>query len=150
MQQFGPRGLLAVGLGCLLLTASGCWGPQGPPRKQTFTVKGKFTVDGVEPGDSLQVVCHNKAGLDAAMPTVSQAISHPDGGFEIATYEKGDGVPPGDYVLTVVWREFNTMSMSYTGKDKLNGRYEDPATSPVQFTVQDKPVDLGVIPLTTK
>jgi len=140
-----------LGLTCLLgFSLLGCGGPSGPPRKETVRVKGQLTVDGQPPGSPLQIVCHNKAGLDTKMPTVSQSITDADGKFEIATYQKGDGVPPGDYVLTVTWLEFNAMSMSYGGKDKLNKRYDDPAKSEITFSVADKPVDLGEIKLTTK
>jgi hypothetical protein len=141
--RVGLAGLMAVSL-------LGCGGPGGPPRKETIHVKGKLTVDGAAPGEPLQITCHNKAGLDTKMPTVSQSMSEPDGSFEIATYQKGDGVPPGDYALTIAWLEFNAMSMSFTGKDKLNKRYDDPAKSEITFTVKDKPVDLGEIKLTTK
>lgn len=140
-----------VGLaGFLALSLLGCGGYSGPPRKETVRVKGKLTVDGGAPGAMLQITCHNKAGMDTQMPTLSQSMSEPDGSFEIATYEKGDGVPPGDYALTITWLEFNTMTMSFGGKDKLNKRYDDPAKSEIKFTVKDKPVDLGEIKLTTK
>lgn len=139
-------GLLAL----LVFSLLGCGGSNGPPRKETIRVKGKMMVDGAEPGSQLQITCHNKAGLDKEMPTVSQSMTEPDGSFEIATYQKGDGVPPGDYVLTVSWLEFNAMSMSFTGKDKLNNRYSDPSKSEIAFSVTDKPVDLGEIKLTTK
>ncbi len=122
----------------------------GPPRKQTHKVTGVLTVDGQPPNAPLQIQCHDVAGMDTTMPTLSQAISQPDGKFEIATYQKGDGIPIGEYVLTVSWREFNAVSMSYGGPDKLNKRYSDPKQSTLKFSVVDKPVDLGEIKLTTK
>jgi hypothetical protein len=141
--------VVGLGLLCGLWLASGC-GKSGPPRKATYPVKGTLTVDGAAPGSSLQLTCHNKAGMDTKMPTVSQAMSEPDGKFSIATYEKGDGVPPGEYTLTVKWQEFNSMSMSFSGTDKLNNRYADPEKSDITFTVKDAPVDLGEVKLTTK
>lgn len=61
-------------------------------------------------------------------------------------------MPPGEYVLTFSWREFNTFSMSYSGPDKLNGRYNDPQQSEFRLTVEsgDEPIDLGRIELTTE
>jgi hypothetical protein len=144
-----PR-LMVLGLMCgLAWGMTGCQ-DAGPPRKQTFPVKGQLVVDGQPPQSSIQIQCHNVAGMDTAMPTISQAIAHPDGGFEIATYQQGDGVPPGDYVLTFNWQAFNAISMSYGGPDKFNGRYNDPKSSTVKFTVKDRPVDLGTIELSTK
>jgi hypothetical protein len=98
----------------------------------------------------VQIECHNVAGMDAEMPTFSSCVSNPDGTFEIATYKQGDGVPAGDYVLTFACQEFNLMSRSYGGPDKLNKRYSDPKKSDIKFTVKDKSVDLGEIQLTTK
>jgi len=143
-------GWLSAGICLAVIGTVGCGGPYGPPRKETFSVKGRFTVDGQPPGESLQVECHNKAGIDEKMPYVSQALTEPDGSFEISTYDKGDGMPAGDYVLTVTWKQFNAMSMSFGGEDKLKGRYEDPEKSEITVSVKDKSVDLGEIPLTTK
>jgi len=45
----------------------------------------------------------------------------------------------------------NMLSRSYGGPDKLNKRYTNPEKSEIKFTVEPgKPVDLGVIELTTK
>lgn len=130
--------------------AIGCSKPPGPPRKETYKVKGMVTVDGKAPGSAIQIGCVNVAGMDSAMPTVSQTETKEDGSFEIATYSKGDGVPVGDYHLTFVWQEFSLMSRGYSGPDKLNKRYNDPAKSEIKFSVVDKSVDLGKIELTTK
>jgi len=132
------------------LTLLSC-GPQGPARKATYPVKGMVLVDGTPPGSPILIHCHPADGqVDAKMPTISQAISDALGAFEIATYEAGDGVPPGEYTLTFTWKHFSSMSMSYSGPDKLNDRYNDPKKSPVTFTVSDQPIDLGTIELTTK
>jgi hypothetical protein len=89
--------------------------------------------------------------MDAAMPTVSSAFTGQDGGFSISTYESGDGVPAGDYVLTFMWGQKEAFSGGYGGPDKLSNRYTDPKKSPVRFTVEaGKPTDLGRIDLTTK
>jgi hypothetical protein len=135
---------------CLLsLLILGC-GRKGPPRKQTFPVKGKVLVDGKEPGSSVQIECHSTGPVDTKMHTFSQANTNPDGTFEIATYSSGDGVPVGEYKLVFSWQEFNLMSRSYGGPDKLNKRYNNPEKSEITFKVVDKPVDLGEIKLTTK
>ncbi|HET6425582.1 MAG TPA: hypothetical protein VFG20_17970 [Planctomycetaceae bacterium] len=139
---------------CLGLVFSCGWilgcAKEGPPRKRTFKVTGVLTVDGQPPNSPLQIQCHDLAGLDKEMPTLPQAVSQPDGKFEISTYEKGDGIPIGEYVLTVAWHQFNAISMSYGGPDKLNKRYSDAKESTIKFSVIDKPVDLGEIKLTTK
>ena len=132
-----------------IASLSGC-GSDGPARKQTFSVKGVLTVDGQPPMSPMQLQCHGVGGIDTNMPSLSQAISDPDGTFEISTYEKGDGVPPGEYTLTIEWRQFSSITMSYGGKDRLGEKYADPKTSTVKFTVKDQPVDLGEIALKTE
>ena len=53
-------------------------------------------------------------------------------------------------MLTFQWGEINAFKRSYDG-DKLNGRYNDPEKSAVNFTVEPgQPTDLGTIELTTK
>ena len=132
---------------CLLLCS--CSGGDAN-RKETFPVTGEVHVDG-SPAAQLAVKCHSTTGLDAANPTVSAAFTDESGKFEISTYEKADGVPAGDYVLTFMWGQWNAISMTYGGPDKLNGRYEDPEASQFKVTVKDgEPTDLGKIELTTK
>lgn len=139
-----------VVLGISVVLVAGCSGNSGPARKTTVKVKGTLEVNGQPPMSPMQIECHNSAGMDTKMPSVSQAISDPEGTFEISTYEKGDGIPAGDYTLTVTWKVFNTMSMMYSGEDRLKGKYSDPKTSTIKFTVEDQPVDLGTIELKTE
>ncbi|TXT37809.1 MAG: Uncharacterized protein FD138_560, partial [Planctomycetota bacterium] len=57
----------------------------------------------------------------------------------------------GDYALTFLWGEFNVISRSYGGPDKLKDRYKSPQESKVKFTAKKgTPLDLGKIELTTK
>lgn len=138
---------------CCLL-AAGLWGCSGgradPQMKKVFPVKGLIVVDGKPPMSPIQVVCHNVAGIDQKTPTVSQCDANPDGGFELTTYKTGDGVPPGDYVLTFSWQQFNMKDRVYMGPDKLKDRYSDPKKSEFKFSVKDQPVDLGEFKLTAE
>lgn len=135
-----------------LVVLSGCSKKDEPFRKETIPVTGQILVDGQPPGSPIQIFCHDLNGMDQEHPSVSQANSDNDGRFAIATYETGDGVPPGEYALTFSWGEFNMVSMSFGGTDKLNRRYNDVGQSEVRFEVKagDKPLDLGTLELTTK
>ncbi len=127
---------------------SGC-GKSGPERIPTYPVVGQVLVDG-EPVEMLAVRCVRLSDVDKEHPTQSQGFTAADGTFEISTYESGDGVPAGEYVLTFQWGEWNKFSHSYGG-DKLDGRYSDPAKSETKFEViAGEPTDLGTIELTTK
>lgn len=135
-----------VGL-CSIVVLTGC-GRKGPPRKETFPVKGTLLIDG-KPVGNVAVRCVSIQQLDATTPP-SATFTRDDGTFEISTYEKADGVPEGEYVLTFQWGEMNLMTRSYSG-DKLGGRYANAKQSTFRFKVEKgKPVDLGRIELTTK
>lgn len=135
-----------------LLGLVGCGGEDAPYRKPTSKVHGVITVDGAAPMEAIQIQCHLQSAADPNHTTVSAAQSGEGGKFEIATYESGDGVPAGDYALTFEWKQLNLISMSYSGPDKLNMRYNDVSKSEVKFTVKEdsEPIDLGTIALTTK
>lgn len=137
------RMLLALGLICC-----GC-APEGPPRKATFPVTGEVIVDG-KSASGVTVTLHDLKGIDGNQPTYSSAITDASGKFSVSTYNAGDGVPVGDYVLTFTWGEFNMVSRSMEG-DKLKGQYNNAKTSEIRAHVEEgKPMDLGRIELTIK
>lgn len=129
----------------------GCAKEEGPPRKDTFQLTGQVLVDGKPPDSPLKVTAHNLAGLDKKQPTFSSTITDKQGRFAMSTYESGDGVPAGDYVLTFFWGKMDLIGGSYGGKDKLKGKYSEPETSPIKVSVKPgEPTDLGTIKLSTK
>ncbi len=131
---------------CLLLCSCG---EEGPPRKETYPVTGEVYVDG-QPAANLAVRCIDVNGMDKEDPTFSSAFTDESGKFEIATYESGDGVPEGEYVLTFEWGKWQ-LNGSYGGPDKLNDRYKDSKKSQNRFNVEEgKATELGRIDLTTK
>ncbi|HAH47385.1 hypothetical protein [Gimesia sp.] len=133
------------------LMFSACGSVEEPHTKETFPVTGKITVDGQEPGSPIKITCHKLDEIDTEHPTISGSQTANDGTFEISTYTSGDGMPEGEYALTFLWGKMNMMSRSYGGPDKLKKRYTNPEKSEIKFTVEPgKPVDLGVIELTTK
>jgi hypothetical protein len=135
----------------LIAVATSC-GEEGPYQKETIPVSGRIVVDGKPPGSTIQILAHEKGGMDKEHPTVTQGTAAEDGTFSMTTYTTGDGMPPGEYVLTFTWQEFRPFSMSYGGPDKLKGRYSDPKKSEITLTVQsgDDPINLGDVQLTTK
>ncbi len=143
---------VACWLGVLLmLQVTGCGGKDEPYRKPTAKVTGQVTVDGKAPTDAIKVMCHPVDGMDQEHPSVSQCMTGDQGKFEISTYQSGDGVPEGEYVLTFLYGQLNLVSMNYGGPDKLKGRYSDPSKSEWRLSVKGStPVDLGVIALTTQ
>lgn len=140
-----------VSLPLLCLSLYSCAGEEKPFRKEVIPVTGQVQVDGQSPGSPVQIEAHFVGQADTEHPTLSTAMTDANGNFVFSTYETGDGLPPGEYQLTVSWREFNAVSSSFGGPDKLNGRYSKPEDSGFEVKVEsDKPVDLGVLELTTK
>ena len=137
---------LLVAIACV----AGCSRSGDPSRKIVIPVKGIIIVDGQTPSSPVSIVCEPVGGVDVENPTVSQCVTNTDGSFALSTYESGDGVPPGEYVLLITWGKMNVISMSYGG-DEFKGKYNTVPKSPKRFTVEDgDAVDLGVINLTTK
>jgi hypothetical protein len=141
--------LVSVALFCAAATACNDQ-PEGPPRKPVAKVVGKVFVDG-KPAAGCEVQFHDLKGVDRSNPTFSTAFTDQTGSFSASTYDQGDGIPPGEYVVTFSIKELNLFTMQYGGPDKLNDRYSDPAKSTFRAKVEsDKRTDLGVIQLTTK
>jgi hypothetical protein len=134
----------------LLIAFTAACAKQASDRKETYPVTGEVYVDG-RPAPMIQVNLHNLAGIDQQQPTHSSAFTDDAGKFEVSTYEQGDGVPEGEYVLSFVWGQFNMVSMQYGGPDKLKDKYADPKTSTFKVRVEKgKPANLGRIELETK
>ncbi len=140
----------ATTLPLLLLAVLFCsCNSRDPNWKETFPATGEVYVDG-QPAARLRVTCVDVNGMDKENPTTSSATTDEEGKFEISTYEKGDGLPEGEYALTFMWGELNSIS-GYGGPDKLKNKYSDPKKSEHKFTVEEgKPTDLGRIELKTK
>src|SRR5262249_10301058 len=58
-----------------------------------------------------------------------------DGTFTLTTYEQGDGAPAGEYVVTIVWPAPRKTPLDPEGGDRLQGRFADPKSSKIRFTV---------------
>lgn len=137
---------LATAAIVLTATLVGC--EEKRKEKEVFKVTGKVLVDG-KPAEGVLLGIHNSEPYDKQFPTAPQGQTDADGNLIISTYAQGDGLPPGNYAFTFTWQDFNLMSRSYSGPDKLKKKYADPKTSKITSAVKG-PVDLGEIQLTTK
>ncbi len=110
----------------------------GPTEKQVTVhpVSGKVTFKG-EPAEGAQVILHPK-GHTLPDRTVPTARADASGAFKIGSYKAGDGAPPGDYVVTVVWKKVvASEGGAGPGPNVLPKEYASADTSPVQLTVKD-------------
>jgi hypothetical protein len=137
MRQPGPTGgwrilpALCLAALCVLpgCTRSG--------RKPVYPVHGKVLVDG-KPALEAFVYFHPE---DPADPGPGFAFGQVDeaGAFAMSTYVAGDGVPAGDYVITIEWpQRSGLLKNDFQGPDRLKGRYADRKASTFRFRVEKK------------
>ncbi len=111
------------------LLVAGC-GRAGPPRVETNPTKGSITYLGQPIGGAF-LALHPKVGGASDVPTAT-AVVQSDGTFAVTTYDTGDGVPEGDYVVTVQWRKTTKAGGDYVpGPNLLPAKYSRPESSDV-------------------
>jgi hypothetical protein len=130
----------------MILCLSACGGSD---RRQVYPVRGQVLVDGKGAADAL-VFLH---AVDDADPRVVRPFAQADkeGKFAISTYVSGDGAPPGDYLVTIEWRELSGLfKQDVGGPDRLKGAYADAKKAPFQITVTARDNDLPPFEISTK
>lgn len=135
--------MTAAGLLAAVL-AAGC-GDAGPAGAVP-TVPAEVTVTrGGQPAAGAVVLFTPAGGASAAAPGAT-GVAGPDGVVKLTTYRDGDGAPAGDYLVAVTWPDDGPARKggdddgrpaadAAGGKDKLGGRYADPARSKLRRTV---------------
>jgi hypothetical protein len=126
---------LAVIVAAMSVWVSGCG--SGHPSCQP--VRGEvFVLNGGQrtPATGAVITFHPAAAApNTAKPT---ARVGEDGSYTLTTYDKDDGAQAGEYTVTVEWvppRPPPPHKPTQTG-DRLKGRYSDPATSTIKYTVE--------------
>lgn len=138
------HGLLMTALTFLVLF-SGCGKSDRIP---TYKVTGKVLVDG-KPAKHVILKFHPRK-QDSEKPYVPNGLTDESGNFSLATYEKGDGAPAGDYDVTFIWPERkNPISTMWEG-DQLNGRYATKEKAKTQVTVAEKDQKLSPFKLSSE
>lgn len=139
LRSTGAFIFLAAGLVC------GCSEPpRGGPRLQTSPVTGVIQVDG-QAAELVEITCQAE-GENAALKYPLSTMTDKDGKFALTTYQSGDGLPEGVYLLSFKWQEPGIVP-----KDKFNGAYADPKKSGHKLTVvKGQKNELGVLDLSSK
>ena len=114
---------------------------QGDRRHALHSVHGQVTFQ-KKPASSVVVVLR-PVNRDVTYPTPSGTVG-PDGKFVIGTYAIGDGVPVGEYVVTMTWTQMVTdANGDQQSRDRLGGRYADPLKSQWKIAIREGDNDLG-------
>lgn len=136
--------LLAASMLCL---QGGC--AKQPPASKAFAVKGVLTADG-QPVPNASIAFHRLKQDDSPL-FCPVALTRSDGTFDLTSFAAMDGAPPGDYIVTVLWRD-PTVEIDECEcpdpiqHDVFRGRYASAATSPLRATVRPM---TNIIPLDT-
>jgi hypothetical protein len=105
-------------------------------RKPTYEVRGQVLADD-RPAAKALVTFHpvDDKSPEAVHPT---ATVDDDGRFTLTSYRSGDGAPPGEYQVTVVWylaAKSSANGSDYETYNFLPDRYAKTETSQLRATV---------------
>ena len=132
MQFSSPKLLMIVAI--LVSLPFGLTGCSNSDRLETVAVYGKVTYKG-EPLPSGSVIFVPVSGGPTAEANIES-----DGKYSLGTYEKTDGVPPGEYdVMVVAMSEQQSMEAAdaAAGSESLiPSRYGDPSKSGLKASVK--------------
>lgn len=110
------------------LVSMGC----GSSTVELYPVRGEVFLSG-QPAGGAVVHFHP---VDAELCSPAFATVQEDGTFQLSTYGTNDGAEPGDYVVTLNWRDEQKVDDEIVnGPDRFGERYSKPATSTLNVTV---------------
>jgi len=123
---------LAASLLCCFLTI-GC--QSGPVRPVCQPVSGKVLFENRAIPEA-QLTFYPVSGTMELLPT---AVTREDGQFQATTWADKDGIPVGDYVVTIVWKQLIMQGEEKVrnGLNQLPLIYADPKRSPLRCTIKE-------------
>ncbi len=125
----------------------GCGGEEPIPKVPVQSVTGQVLVNGKPAaGAVIQFVPANSTDPNALRP---YGKATDDGKFTLRTYAEGDGVPPGEYLVSVKWPGPKSAQPAKVvddpdgdgavmgpPRDYFRGKYADPRTSNIKVKVE--------------
>lgn len=128
----GVPGLLA--LTGAILSLSGCGGVSRPTCQP---VSGVVLIQG-KPAEGVCVSFHPLAA-DSGNTIPATGKTGKDGKFELSSFLPGDGAPPGEYSVTIIWplRFERIGEQEFPVGDRLGGAYAQQAKTPLKATVRE-------------
>lgn len=132
-----PAGLFrsgwAVAAALVLAVLAGC-GQKAADRTPVFPASGSITVKGL-PAHGAIVVLHPKNAIPAPNgegAPAPRANVDEQGAFDVTTYDRGDGAPEGEYVVTVMWfKQIKENGDLKAGPNVVPAKYSRPSTSDI-------------------
>jgi hypothetical protein len=107
----------------------GCAG--GKNRRPVVAVRGEVFVKSrgkSAPPKGARVLFHIQNDDGEPLPLIPGGTVQEDGSFRVSTYEANDGLPVGDYKVTITWHKTQVLmgEEKPEGPDLLRGKYADP------------------------
>jgi hypothetical protein len=105
-------------------------------RKPVHACNVKLSFQG-KPVSSAIVVFHSYNERTKKYARVADGMTEDNGATSMSTYTAFDGVPAGDYTVTLTWADPRFDDTGKPMPNKLPARYAKPDTSPLNFTVRE-------------
>ena len=120
-------------------------------RLTVYAVKGTIAYDKKSP-EGAMIVFHPLTGDAAGSPLRPSAVVQKDGSFAPTTYNHGDGLPTGEYALTVFWprppgKGEVVGEAGGGGENRLPAKYGKPETSGLKVVIEKQANELKPIEL---
>lgn len=129
---------------CVTAAVAGC--SRGPARLDLVEVGGKLLVNGKPaPG---AVVCYHPQTPIAGGNAVPFGVVDQQGNYRPGTYVAGDGLPTGEYAVTVVWPEMLVVDgAEVPADDRFHGKHSNRALPVRQVTIAADTSELPTLEL---
>lgn len=128
----------------ILLALASCNGSN----RGLYPVTGHVTWKG-DPATGAVVFFHRQ-DAGALKEQVTMAIVDEEGTFQVVCGSLGKGAAPGDYAVTIEWKEVEGQQKGgpRRGADRLKGRYADPKNPRYRVTIRPERNELEAFDLT--
>ena len=104
---------------------------------ETYPAQGRITFNG-RPMAGARLTLYPTSQDETMQNVMPKATVNADGSFSLHTYKVGDGVPEGEYKLTVVWPNGSDEMSETPGyiSDLLYGRFASMDQSQIQVKIE--------------
>lgn len=119
----------------------GCGGPKAEAPGLVKT-HGRVVSAG-KPAAGAVLVFHPAGSSGGSLPPRARAGT--DGRFDVTSADGGDGLPEGEYAVTVEWRSGSGENGDY-GRSLVNDRFARPNTTPLKATIRAGPDGTCTLP----
>ena len=120
----------------LILPTSCAKAPPKPDRLATHPVSGSLLIDGV-PALRAAITFHRTTPWPDGKACGPSAMTDDNGSFRMTTFRVYDGVPVGEYKVTIVAEYAEKGGTEVPVPDLLKGKYSDREKTPLSVTIRE-------------